>query len=226
MHLLEVPAVLAGHRIECNDRRGKQVVAGTNGTVEIRPGISRREIDQAERRVDRRRLPDGRAAVAPDIVVLGPSVVPELAGPRHGKECPDQRAVVGIVGLYAAAHAKLGAGKARDDEAVVVQRRARDREALLPLLGLDAPGDFTRALIESDQPAVELAHVDLAVPERDTAIRPAAADGRDRGIELRFVGPDELAAIDVDGKDVIGAGRHEENAVIEQRLRFARVLRA
>ena len=65
MDLLKVPAVLAGHRIDGNDRRGEEIVAGTNGAVEVRTRIARREVDQPERRVDGRRLPNSRAASAP-----------------------------------------------------------------------------------------------------------------------------------------------------------------
>ena len=81
MHLLEVPAVLAGLRVDRDDRDAEEVVAGAHGAVEIGARVARREVDEPELGIDGRRLPDGRAAVLPRVVVLRPGVVAGLAGP-------------------------------------------------------------------------------------------------------------------------------------------------
>ena len=65
MHLLEVPAVFAGLRLDRDDRRGVQVVAGANGAVVVGARIAGREVDEPELGIDGRRLPHRRAAVLP-----------------------------------------------------------------------------------------------------------------------------------------------------------------
>src|SRR5207245_5154389 len=133
--------------------------------------------------VDRRRLPDGCAAVFPRVARLRPGVVADLAGTGDGVEVPEHLAGLGVVGGYAAANAIVGARDAGVDAAVVVERRARDRVALLPQHDLRLPLDLAAPLVERDELAVELAEVDAAVAERDAAARPAAADGRDLRVE-------------------------------------------
>ena len=78
-----------------------------------------------------------------------------------------------------------------------------------------------RALIERDELAVELADEHLAVAEREPAARPAAADHVDRVVELRFVGPEDCAGVDVDGEHVVRARDHVDHAVIDERLSLA-----
>src|SRR6185295_1923190 len=159
-----------------------------------------------------------------DLVVLRPRVVADLAGPRDRVERPDELAVARVERFDAAANAALAAGKSRVDEAVVVERRRRDRIAFLPALGLHGPRDLARALIERDELAVELADEDLAVAKAQPAARPAAADGCVRGIEIRAVLPEDLAAVDADRERVVRARDDIDDAVVDERLRFTRVL--
>src|SRR6188508_1276190 len=161
VHFLEVPAVFAGARLERDDRGGEQVVAGANRTVEIGAGITGREVDEPELGIDGRRIPHRGAAVHPDLVVLRPGIVAELARTRNRIERPKQLAVAGVVCFDAPAHPDLGTRKARDDHAVVIERRTRDGEALLPTLGLNRPNFVSRALIERNEPAVEETREDL-----------------------------------------------------------------
>ncbi len=190
------------------------------------PALPGGEIDEAELGIERRRVPHRGSAVAPHLVVRRPRVVAWLTGTRDRVERPDELAVPRVVRLHASAHAELGAGEARDHEAVVVQRRRRDRESVLPALGLHAPDDLACLLIEGDELAVELAREHLAVADRDAAIGPAAASRRDRGVEVRLVRPEKLAAVDVDREHVVRARRNVERAAEEDRLRFAGILRA
>src|SRR5688572_29632062 len=163
MHLLEVPAVLSRVRVDGNDRDAEQVVAGANSAVKIGTGIAGREIDEVELGIDGRRLPDGRAAELPRGAVRGPRVMTELAGARNRVERPDELAVARAERPDLAAARHLAAREAGDDQAVVVERRARDAEAVLPTLGLDGPNDLARALIERDEPRVVQAHEDLTL---------------------------------------------------------------
>ena len=144
MDLLEVPAVLARLRIERDDRGREQVVAGAHAAVVVGAGVARREEDEPELGIDGRGLPDRRAAVHPQIVVLRPRVVTEFAGPGNRVERPDELAALGVERFDAAADAVLRAGEARDDEPIEVERRARDREPVLPALGLHRPFDACR----------------------------------------------------------------------------------
>src|SRR5690606_42010397 len=173
----------AGAGVDRDDRRREQVVAGADRAVVVGARVAGREIDEAELGIDGRRLPDRRAAVHPDVVVLRPGLVAGLAGAGDRVERPDETAVVRVVGLHAAANAALGAGEAGDHEAVVVELGASDAVALLPALGLHGPEDAAVALIERDELAVELADEDFAVAQADAAARPAAADRVDRRIE-------------------------------------------
>src|SRR5690606_6909987 len=225
MHLLEVPAVFAGLRIDGDDRRGEEVVAGADRAVVVGTGIAGREVQQAELRVDRRRLPDRRSAVLPDLVVLRPRVVADLAGAGDRVERPFELAGRGVESLDSPADFSLAAGEAREHETVVIERRARNRVALLPALGLHGPDDFAAGLLERDELAVELPDEDLAVAEADAAAGPAAAHGVVGGIELGAILPENLARLDVEREDVVGAGHDVDDALVNDRLRFARVLR-
>ena len=149
-----------------------------------------------------------------------------LAGSRNRIEGPDQLAVLRVEGLHAAARAAVPAREARDHHAVVVERRAGDREVLLPALGRDVPNRLARRAIERDEPRVEPTDEDLVAAHRDAAARPAAADRRELGIEVRRVLPEDLAAVDRHRKHVVGAGDHIGDAVVDDRLRLSGVLRA
>src|SRR5689334_21803767 len=150
----------------------------------------------------------------PDVVVLRPRVVAELAGTGNRVERPLERSVVRVVRLDAAADAVLGAGKAGDDESVVVQRRAGNGVALFPPLGLDRPRDRAGALIERQQLAVQLADEHLPLAEANAAARPPAADGVDLFIELRFVSPESRTGLDRDRKHIVCTGDDVDDAVV------------
>ncbi len=226
MHFLEVPAVLAGRGVDRDDRRRVEVVARAVRAVVVGARVARREVDEPELRIDGGRLPDGAAAVLPRVVRLRPAVVARLAGPRYRVERPDQPAVLRVERLHAAARAAVAAREADDHLAVVVDRRGRDREVLLPALGRDVPERLAGRAIERDEPRVEPADEHLVAAHRDAAARPAATDRREAGVEVRGVLPEDLAAVDRHGEHVVGARAHVGDAVVDDRLRLARVLRA
>src|SRR5207302_10555454 len=78
--LLEVPAVLPCRGVDGDDRGCEEIVAGPDVAVVVGRGVAGREIQQAELRIDRRCLPDRRAAVLPGAAGLRPGVVTDLAG--------------------------------------------------------------------------------------------------------------------------------------------------
>ena len=224
MHLLEVPAVSAGLRFDGDHRDAEKVVAGPHGAVQIGAGVASRKIDEAELGIDGRRLPHGRAAELPRVVVARPGVVTDFAGARDGIEGPDELARVGIERFHATAATAVAAGESRDDEAVVIQRRGRDAEAVVVTLRLNGPDHVTGCVIERDELAVELAGKDLAVAHRDAAAHPPAADDGDVGVEVRLVGPEDFSRVDGDREHIVGAGRNVDHAVVDERLSLARVL--
>ncbi len=148
MHFLEVPAISAGLHIQRNDRGSKQVVAMAHIAVVIRAGIAGGEIQQTQLGIYCRCLPYGGAAVLPDRVVGTPGVVAKFTRAGDGVKSPLQRTVSGVEGFDSAAHAHFAAGKAGNHHAVVIERRCRDGETLLPLFSLDLPAHGTVFAIE------------------------------------------------------------------------------
>jgi hypothetical protein len=152
--------------------------------------------------------------------------VADLARTRNRVERPHGRAVSRVERLHTSADAVLRAGKARDNQAIVVQRRARDAESLLPAFSLHRPDDGTASLIQCDELAVQLADVDLAVAESQAAARPSAADDSDFLVEIRLVCPQDPARFDADRKYVVSASHDVDDAVMNDRLRLAGILHA
>ena len=185
------------------------------------PGTAGGEVDHPELGIHRRRLPHGRAAVQPRLVVLWPRVVTDLPRARNRVERPDQAAVFRVVRLDAPARAVFAAGKADDHHPVVIEGRGGNRVAVLPALRLDGPRGFARSLVERDQPAVQLPDVHLAVAERDAATRPSAADRGDGVGQRRLVAPDDAARLHAEREHIVGAGDDVDHAVVNDRLRLA-----
>ena len=228
MHLLEMPAVFAGMDIQREHRRGEQVVSGAHVAREIGAGVARGEIHQAKFRVHGRRLPDRAAAIQVDLAVrvagLRPGFAAELARTGHRIEGPCQRAIIGVVGLDAPPDAAFGAGKAGDHQAVVVERRAGERIAILPPLGLRFPRDLARCPVQGDQVRIQLPDEYHVLRQADAAAGPAAADHVDGLIQAGLVGPQGLAGIHTDGEYVVGAGDDIGHALVDDGLGFAGVL--
>ena len=91
MHELEVPEILAGVRVDGDDRRREQVVAGTIDADAVVVRRAERHVENAALVVERRVAPDVDAGSILG-AVLFPGVVAELARPRHGVERPHQLA--------------------------------------------------------------------------------------------------------------------------------------
>ena len=190
-------------------------------------GIARGEIDQAKLRVHGRRLPHRAAPIPVDLAVgvagLRPGFAPEFARAGHRMEGPGQRSVVGIVGLDSPPDAAFGAGEAGDDQAIVVERRAGEREAFLPVLRLRLPDDFPGCPVQCDQVCIQLPDEDPVVGKAHTTAGPAATNDIDGLIQVGFVGPQGLAGINTDGEYVVGAGDDIGHALVDDGLGFAGV---
>src|SRR5262245_3992701 len=112
------------------------------------------------------------------IVGLRPGVGAEFAGRRDGPEAPFFLAGLGVERREEAARLPISAGNAGIDDAVVEQRRGGNGVAILPAGEAGSPDFLAGLSVEGNEIAVELAEKDLAVPHRDAAVVPAAADRR------------------------------------------------
>src|SRR5262249_42476619 len=155
--------------------------------------------------IDRRRLPDRRAALLPglgtlriEIVRLRPSVGAELAWCRDGPEPPLLFPGLGVDRRQESARRAVAAGDAGVDDAVVVERRARDRVAVLPAGDLRLPERRAGFDIERDDVAVEVAEEHLAFADGDATVRPAAADRAYILVDPGFVLPDQCAGLSIE----------------------------
>src|SRR5438876_12081962 len=89
MHHLEMPQALAGAGIERQQAVAEEIGAAAIGAIEVVLRARRGGVDDAALFVDREFAPDIRSADALPRI-LGPSVIPELAGARNGVESPHQ----------------------------------------------------------------------------------------------------------------------------------------
>ena len=79
-------------------------------------------------------------------------------------------------------------------------------------------------MIERYEPAIQLSDVDPAVPDCDAAARPSAADRGDVVGERGLVAPEDAAGLHAEREHIVGAGDEVDHAVVDDRLRLARVL--
>ena len=113
----------------------------------------------------------------------------ELTRSGDGIKTPYHPAVLGIVGGDLPPNAEFASGNSGDDQAVIVEGGAGDRVTLLPFLNLSGPERFSRPLIQGDQTAIQLAHIDLAVSQGHSPTGPYAADRVDFRIEMSLILP-------------------------------------
>src|SRR4029450_6587326 len=90
---------------------------------------------------------------------------------------PENLATLGVQGRDTAAHTILATGDADIDHPVVVDRRAGNGIAILPLLDRGLPHHLAVLAIKSHDIGVELAEKHHALAQRYAAVDPAAADG-------------------------------------------------
>ncbi len=145
-----------------------------------------------------------------------------LAGSRHGVELPAQRAGFRVIRLDATTGSHFAAVEANDDQPVVIQRRSRDRKAVLPALRSDGPDDLARALVKGREPRIGVADEYFALADCD-----AAAGASDRTAALRVgiavIRPKNPAGVDLHREYVVRTIRHVEGVAVHQDLGLARV---
>src|SRR5439155_13776560 len=177
------------------------VVTLTHRSVVIRPAVAGHEVDEPEVRIEGGGIPDRRPATLRVIGPRRPGVAPELAGPRQREPAPQHLAALGVESGEAAAHAELSSGDAAIDDAVVVERRAGDGVAVLPLLDGNFPRHLARLHVQGNDVGIELAEEELALAHGQPTVDPSAANGRDLLIDAGPVLPEDLAGLRVQRKD-------------------------
>ena len=153
---LVVPLAPAGVRIEGDDRISEQVVEiAAHGSIDLRPGITDRPVEQVQRGVVRTRQPHRAATLFP--AVAGPGVVPEFAGSGHGIPAPQAAAGGRLVRVEEPAGAEFAAADADDHLVFDDQRRTGDRVAQHRVGDLDFPQRVSRADVQRQQRGIERA---------------------------------------------------------------------
>ena len=229
--LLVVPDVLAGLGFDGDDRSSEQIVTAAGRAVLGRPGsaVARADIYIIGDRIVGDAIP-GRAAAAG----LPPVAAPGLR--RHGKlgllealrritghapPAPQLLARVSAVGRQVAALLELRTGLADEDATVGDARRAGDRQPFGRIGGLDFPDLLAGPGVHGEQPAVQRAPDDLALPDRDTAVDDAAAQlHRVFAGHVRVVLPQPLAGLRIEGVDLAPRRGHENAAIGDHRRRL------
>ncbi len=232
---LVVPDVGAVIRIERDDRGQEQVVALALAAERMVPwrAVAGADVEQIELGIIGHRVPHGAAAADPP-----PLAAPSLCGhlenralealrriAGHGIEAPRELAGCRIVGRHVAAHAELGAAVADQHLAFDDTRRAGDRIGLAAVDGVDVPHGRAGRRIERNQPAVDRADIDLALPHRDPAVDDIAARiDRPAARHFGVVAPQRRARDGVERLDLAPRGRDVEDAVDHQRRGFLAAL--
>ena len=168
--LLLPPELLAGVRVERDQRVGARVESGPQAGLVERRRRAGVEVHDARLRIDRARRPVGAAAdraaeLPPRLLFRRNRPVGVLPG---GPE-------VGVPGHEEAAHAVVGARGADQEEVVETDRRARlriaevGRRARHRVPHRHVVHDLARARVEREQLHVERRQVDVAVAVGDAA---------------------------------------------------------
>src|SRR5207249_5567073 len=137
---------------------------------------------------------------------------------------PHDLATLGVQSGEATAHAELSTGDTAIDDAVVVERRAGDGVAVLPLLDRSLPHHLAGLHVQGHDVGIELAEEELALAHGQAAIHPAAAHGRDLLVDAGPVFPDDLPGLGVEREDIVVPRDDVHDAVLHEWRGFERVL--
>ena len=205
--VLEVPAHLAGFRIECERRaRVERVRVGAAAHLGPRLGLRHAPVGEAELRVVAPGDP-GVSAAAEQHRQVAPGVAARFARPRHRRRPPQLAPGVGVVAGDEAAllPEPQAAGHAGDHHTVDDQGAAAVEVPLGSVGDLGLPDHLAGPRVERHDVRVGGVEDDLVLVDRDVAVRPAAAP---RGRKLPPVLPQHVAGRRVERlHDVAGAGQ-------------------
>jgi hypothetical protein len=172
-------STIAGLGLQRDDRGAEQIVPFAHRPVEIRPAITGGKVDEPELRIERRGVPDRRAAAHRVIGAGWPGITADLARTGQCVPAPQDLAGLGVECRQSAAYTELTAGDAAIDDPIEIERRTGDPVAIVPVLNRRLPHLRAGLDVERDHIGVELAEEQHSLTHRQPAIDPAAADGRD-----------------------------------------------
>ena len=224
-----MPGVLAGIRIERQDRCQVQVVAAarTANLAIPRRAITDTDVQEIDIGIVGEGIPGGTAtAHRPPLPRpgfcgsshrLGLETVCGIAG--HGVRFPGLLTGLGIVRRHESTNPELGATIANDDFAFDDARRSRDGKGRRPIDCVDLPYLFPAFPVDGDQVAVKCGHIDLVVPKRRPPIgHITACISTPATWRLRVESPDFLAGNRIQSKyDAPGRGDIHDTIVNEWR---------
>src|SRR5262249_4943903 len=121
---LEEPLPLPGPEVDAHQALGKEIVAGTMATIEVRRRRFDRQVHEAELFVDADLGPDAGVAIGRPRFLF-PRVVAELARPGDGVEGPEQLAGPHVEGAHEPLRVVV-----RGDRRALAHRRADDHDIL------------------------------------------------------------------------------------------------
>ena len=212
-----MPAIFTGIGIQRDDGREEEIVALAIGADLVVPGaaIADTDVELVELLIIDDGIPDGATAAGfPELAIPCRVGFGFQNGIRHfavgtlrgiagdGVKAPDLLAGLGVIGADIAAHAELGTAVADDDLALDDARGAGDRVGLRLVEGDGGPFDLAGGGIDCDQPAIEGAEEERAVPGGEAAVDDIAAGGMAAILgNLGIVGPLHLAGGGIEGDD-------------------------
>ena len=221
---LKMPEALAGFGVQGDEAVGKEIVADTICAVKIEGSGACGDVDDAAVGVDGHAGPVvGGAGVFPG--VLGPGVVSKFAGLRNGAEGPAEFAGARVKSADVAWRRweRLGVAAADDEEIVVDDRRAGERDEGLGVVAAEIFAEIDAAVLAecldgfaggSVQRVNEVHYADedslaggVGVgPEGEAAVRLRAVDD---GIEF----PEQLAGGGFKGENLLSGSDSVKDAV-------------
>ena len=213
--ILMVTADLAGVDVERDHRRRIEIVAGVH-VARPRRRIARAPEAQVELRIVVPREPHGDAARLPGVTL--PGLVTGLSGPRDRVGLPRGLAVFRVEGGDVAADAELAARGADHDLALRDQRRQGEVVTVLVVVDGRVPHHLAGLGIERDHVGIDGADVHAVLPERHAPVGGMELEQVLRQILL--VAPEQVARLGVEREDLLLRGRHEHDAVVDDRWRL------
>src|SRR5438067_1146383 len=218
--VLEVALDRPGGRVDRDRRRRVEVVALALGR-HPRIAVADAPVQQVGRRIVVAGDPR-RAAAGLPLIARRPRVAAGFARRGNRVALPGLRAGRGIVGRHEAADRTVAARDPDDDLAVGDERRRRHVVALLVVLDCRSPDFFPRLRIDRDEHRFAQREEYLVAVERDAPVH------RLRHARVRraraSIPPQLLTGLRVQRDHLVVGGRHEHDAVVDDRRRLMAVV--
>ncbi len=206
----------AGGDVECENRRGIEVVARPL-IAHPRPAIAGAPIGDVGRGIVIAHDPHRAAARLP-LVAFGPGFAARLAGRRHGICFPQRLPGPGVEGRDEAANPEFATRTADHDLTVGDQRRQCHVVAVGVVLDLGLPRLLAGLRVERHQHGVRRREIDFVAKETDPAAR--RMEQQHVVWDRPFVAPQKGAVFGVNRQHLISGCRDKHDSAVEDRRRL------